>query len=250
MKMIKFFTTTVVALFFVINISSCQNNANGASGKLDVNAFEQNINADKNIQLIDVRTPSEYAEGYIGNAKNLDWNGNNFAGDAAKLDKTKPVYVYCLAGGRSASAANKLKEMGFTQVFDLKGGMNAWRNAAKPISVIGNAPVKPENIGLSLIDFNKQIADNQLVLVDVYATWCGPCKKMAPYLAEIAEQKKDKLTFLKVNADESQEIVKNLSVEELPTLILYKNGKRVYTNIGLITKADLLKVIESYITKQ
>jgi len=83
-----------------------------------------------------------------------------------------------------------------------------------------------------------------LVLVDVYAPWCGPCKKMAPYLAEIAEEKKDKLTFIKVNADESQEIVKNLNVEELPTLILYKNGKRVYTNIGLITKADLLKVIE------
>jgi thioredoxin 1 len=68
-------------------------------------------------------------------------------------------------------------------------------------------------------------------------------------LAEIAEEKKDKLTFIKVNADESQEIVKNLNVEELPTLILYKNGKRVYTNIGLITKADLLKIIENSINK-
>jgi thioredoxin 1 len=249
MKIIKFFTTAVIALFFVINISSCQNNANGAGGKLDVNAFEQNINADKNIQLIDVRTPSEYAEGFIGTAKNIDWNGDNFAAEAAKLDKTKSVYVYCLAGGRSASAANKLKEMGFTQVFDLKGGMNAWRNAAKPISVTGNEPVKPATTGLSLADLNKQIADNQLVLVDVYAPWCGPCKKMAPYLAEIAEEKKDKLTFIKVNADESQEIVKNLNVEELPTLILYKNGKRVYTNIGLITKADLLKIIENSINK-
>jgi thioredoxin-like negative regulator of GroEL len=72
---------------------------------------------------------------------------------------------------------------------------------------------------------------------------------MAPYLAEIAEEKKDKLTLLKVNADESQEIVKNLNVEELPTLILYKNGKRVYTNIGLITKVDLLKVIDANIIK-
>lgn len=249
MKIIKFFTTSITALFLVINISSCQNNANGIGGKLEVNAFEQNINLDKNIQLIDVRTPGEYAEGFIGNAKNIDWNGGNFATESAKLDKTKPVYVYCLAGGRSASAASKLKEMGFTQVFDLKGGMNAWRNAAKPISATENAPAKLETSDLSLFDFNKQITDNQLVLVDVYAPWCGPCKKMAPYLAEIAEEKKNKLTFLKVNADESQEIVKNLSVEELPTLILYKNGKRVYTNIGLITKADLLKVIESYITK-
>ncbi|MFA9214873.1 MAG: thioredoxin [Candidatus Methylacidiphilales bacterium] len=242
-------TTIFVALFFVINISSCQNNTNGTGGKLDVNTFEKNVNDDKNIQLIDVRTPGEYAEGFIGNAKNIDWNGDNFAAEVAKLDKTKPVYVYCLAGGRSASAANKLKEMGFSQVYDLKGGMNAWRNAAKPISVTGNEPAKPENTGLSLADFNKKIVDNQLVLVDVYAPWCGPCKKMAPYLAEIAEEKKDKLTFIKVNADESQEIVKNLNVEELPTLILYKNGKRVYTNIGLITKADLLKVIDTNISK-
>jgi thioredoxin len=249
MKIIKFFTTAVIALFFVINISSCQNNANGAGGKLDVNTFEKNVNADKNIQLIDVRTPGEYAEGFIGNAKNIDWNGSNFATEVAKLDKTKPVYLYCLSGGRSGNAANKLNEMGFTQVFDLKGGMNAWRNAAKPVSVTGNEPIKPATTGLSLTDFNKQIADNQLVLVDVYAPWCGPCKKMAPYLAEIAEEKKDKLTLLKVNADESQEIVKNLNVEELPTLILYKNGKRVYTNIGLITKVDLLKVIDANIIK-
>lgn len=249
MKIIKFFTTAVIALFFVINISSCQNNANGEGGKLDVNTFEKNVNADKNIQLIDVRTPGEYAEGFIGNAKNIDWNGSNFATEVAKLDKTKPVYLYCLSGGRSGNAANKLNEMGFTQVFDLKGGMNAWRNAAKPVSVTGNEPIKPATTGLSLTDFNKQIADNQLVLVDVYAPWCGPCKKMAPYLAEIAEEKKDKLTLLKVNADESQEIVKNLNVEELPTLILYKNGKRVYTNIGLITKVDLLKVIDANIIK-
>jgi thioredoxin len=249
MKMIKFFTAVFVALFFVINISSCQNNSNGVGGKLDVNSFEQNINADKSIQLIDVRTPSEYAEGFIGTAKNMDWNGDNFVTEASKLNKTKPVYIYCLAGGRSASAVNKLKEMGFTQVYDLKGGMNAWRNDDKPISVTGNEPLKPATSGLSLADLNKQITDNQLVLVDVYAPWCGPCKKMAPYLAEIAEEKKDKLKFLKVNADESQEIVKNLNVEELPTLILYKNGKRVYTNIGLISKDDLLKVIENIINK-
>jgi thioredoxin len=249
MKIIKFFTLAVVALFFVINVSSCQNNGSGVGGKLDVNELEQKVNADKNIQLIDVRTPSEYAKGFIGTAINIDLNGDNFVSEATKLNKKKPVYVYCLAGGRSSSAANKLKEMGFTQVFGLKGGMNAWRNASKPISLTGNEIIKSVTIGLSTVDFNKKVADNQLVLVDVYAPWCGPCKKMAPYLSEIAEEQKDRLTFLKVNADESQEIVKELNVEELPTLILYKNGERVYTNIGLITKADLLKVIEANMVK-
>jgi thioredoxin-like negative regulator of GroEL len=67
---------------------------------------------------------------------------------------------------------------------------------------------------------------------------------MAPYLDEIAKERKSKLTFLKINNDENQEIVRFLFVDELPTIILYKNGKRVYTNIGLITKEDLLKEID------
>ena len=249
MNIFKFVAATYLALFLVINISSCQNatNKNGLGGKLDAIAFEQKITNDKNSQLIDVRTPGEYAEGFIGNAKNIDWNGNSFEKEVALLDKTKPTYVYCLAGGRSSSAANKLKDLGFIEVYDLKGGMNAWRNAEKPINTNDNLVVKDENLGLSVDDFNKQIAANSLVLVDVYAPWCGPCKKMAPYLAEIAEEKKDKLTFLKINADENQAIVKNLNVDELPTIILYKNGKRVFTNIGLIEKVELLKVINNNI---
>lgn len=98
---------------------------------------------------------------------------------------------------------------------------------------------------MNIVDFNNKINQKGLVLVDVFAPWCGPCKKMAPYLEEIAVERKNKLTFIKINNDDNQEIVRFLYVDELPTLILYKNGKRVYNNIGLISKDDLLKVIDA-----
>lgn len=80
----------------------------------------------KDAQLIDVRSPEEFKSGHIKNAKNIDYNGANFKTQMAKLDKTKPVYVYCAAGGRSAKAAKVLTELGFKKVYDLKGGYGSW----------------------------------------------------------------------------------------------------------------------------
>ncbi|WP_116769491.1 rhodanese-like domain-containing protein [Maribacter litoralis] len=80
-----------------------------------------------NIKPIDVRTPSEYNGGHIKNAINVDFfNGGNFNAYFEKVNKEKPVYVYCRSGARSQKAARKLLKMGFTQVYDLKGGFTAW----------------------------------------------------------------------------------------------------------------------------
>lgn len=80
----------------------------------------------KGIQLIDVRTPQEVGKGKIGNAKNLDFYGASFKSELNKLDKTKPVLIYCQSGNRSGQAVNMMKSMGFTEVYDLKGGWGSW----------------------------------------------------------------------------------------------------------------------------
>ena len=80
----------------------------------------------KGIQLIDVRTPQEVGKGKISNAKNLDFYGASFKSELNKLDKTKPVLIYCQSGNRSGQAVNMMKSMGFTEVYDLKGGWGAW----------------------------------------------------------------------------------------------------------------------------
>ena len=68
----------------------------------------------------------------LPNAKNIDWNGNNFDQEIASFDKSKPVFVYCLSGGRSSSAAKKMRSEGLNEVYELKGGIMKWRAANLP----------------------------------------------------------------------------------------------------------------------
>lgn len=86
------------------------------------------------VQLIDVRTPAEYQTGHIANATNINFNDPNFKGLMEKLDKNKPVAVYCAAGGRSGKSAALLTQMGFKTVYDLQGGMSAWKGKGKKVN--------------------------------------------------------------------------------------------------------------------
>src|SRR5688572_17949871 len=69
--------------------------------KLNANEFETKLNTTPNAQLVDVRTPEEYNEGHLKGSININYQGNSFAEEVAKLDKTKPTFVYCRSGGRS-----------------------------------------------------------------------------------------------------------------------------------------------------
>jgi len=83
--------------------------------------------ADPNAQLVDVRTPDEHAEGAIEGAVNINYHDKDFAEQiAGKLDKNKPVLLYCAGGVRSAKAAKIVKKQGFTQIYDLKNGYGGW----------------------------------------------------------------------------------------------------------------------------
>ena len=92
---------------------------------------------DNTIQLLDVRTPEEFEAGYINNAMNINFFNDDFITQAtSKLDINKPVYLYCKVGGRSGKASKKLKEAGFTKVYDLKGGFDKWKSNLKPVTEI------------------------------------------------------------------------------------------------------------------
>jgi rhodanese-related sulfurtransferase len=91
----------------------------------DVATFKKTIQS-KKVQLLDVRTPVEFSAGAIEGAKNLDVKNEQFKAMAAKLDKKRPVAVYCLSGIRSRNAANILQEMGFKKIYNLDGGYLAW----------------------------------------------------------------------------------------------------------------------------
>ena len=84
---------------------------------------------DPSAQIVDVRTSKEVAEGKIAGSTNIDYFSASFIATAQKkLDKNKPVLVYCAAGGRSASAVKDLKKAGFKKVYDLEGGYDSWKD--------------------------------------------------------------------------------------------------------------------------
>ncbi|MCL6294306.1 rhodanese-like domain-containing protein [Jejuia spongiicola] len=80
-----------------------------------------------NVQLIDVRTPKEFKGGHIENAQNINFLSPDFTESIKKLDKNKPLIVYCRSGKRSAKSIKKLFEAGFTEIYDLEGGIIKWK---------------------------------------------------------------------------------------------------------------------------
>lgn len=127
-----------IALFTsLFQMAACQNTSSSSPGHVNevvsVEQFEQKIAAAQHPQLIDVRTPDEYAEGHLKNAVNININSGDFDAMAGKLDKSKPVFVYCLSGHRSSNAAAKMQELGFTEVYNMNGGITKWIGAGKPV---------------------------------------------------------------------------------------------------------------------
>lgn len=107
-------------------------NAGNSVNNLSPEEFQAKL-ADKNCVVLDVRTPEEFSSGYISGAKNINFFSSNFRGEVSKLDKTRTYLVYCASGGRSAAACKIMSELGFTSVYNLKGGIHAWKKEGKPI---------------------------------------------------------------------------------------------------------------------
>ena len=114
--------------------TSTQETSQQANIKKDVNVNEfAALIATGDGQIIDVRTPGEWAEGTMKDAHKINLYDADFKAQIEKLDKTKPIYVYCKVGGRSGQAATQMQTMGFTAVYNLTGGMNAWKGAGKDV---------------------------------------------------------------------------------------------------------------------
>lgn len=114
----------------VLGLVSCTAQSTATSEQYkDLSREEAKIMLQSNseIQIIDVRTNAEVARGMIENAKQIDISNAEFENEIEKLDKQKPVLVYCASGMRSKRAQNIMKEKGFTEVHNLLGGYNAWR---------------------------------------------------------------------------------------------------------------------------
>lgn len=226
----NFLLTAICAT--AIAFTSCKGQNNNISDNIEPKAFAERI-ANADVTVLDVRTPQEYASQHLDKAVNIDYNGADFEAQLAKLDKNKPVYLYCLSGGRSGKAQQKMNDMGFKEVHNMTGGIMKWN--AEGLS----KPAKAE--GMTMAEFQKLVQSDKKVLIDIYAEWCGPCKKMAPYLEKMKTELKGQMTIVKIDADKNQQLAQELKVEGLPTLFYFKDGKQVWSNLGYISEEDLKK---------
>lgn len=125
--------STLALALFTISCGTSQNNTpetaitnNEVIVTVDAKTFSE-LTKSQSGTILDVRTPEEWTEGTLKDAVKMNYHDDNFAEQVEKLDKNAPVFVYCKKGGRSSSAADILKEKGFTKVYNLDGGITSWQ---------------------------------------------------------------------------------------------------------------------------
>lgn len=232
----KYLLLPFLSLGFLFH--SCSNShAQDTKTKYTATEFAAKIAETPDANLVDVRTPEEFSKGHLENAKNIDWKATDFDTQIQRLDKTKPVLVYCLSGGRSSSAATKMRSLGFEKVYELEGGIMKWRAAnLKEVSVEGSKPS-----GMTKQQFDNLLNTDKTVLIDFYADWCVPCQKMKPYLEEISKEMADKVVVVRINADDNQVLCKEMGIDGLPVLQVYKQKTVSWKNVGFVEKAEVVK---------
>ncbi len=94
-------------------------------------------------------------------------------------------------------------------------------------------------------NFNELLQDSKLVVVDFWATWCGPCRMLSPILDEVEEEMKDKISVVKVNVDDADEIAAQFRIMSIPTLLFFKNGQVVDKTVGAMPKPVLVEKINA-----
>lgn len=208
----------------------------------------KNIIAKNKGTLLDVRTTSEFENGHIAESGQLNYYALDFKKKLLLLPKNEPIYLYCNTGWRSKKAAEILAENGYTKVYNLEKGIMDWELNNYPVKVNPNAKADTKD-KMEIDEFNALIKSDELVFIDFYAPWCGPCRKMMPDIDDLQKEYKQTVRVVKINVDASKKLVKEIRVASVPYLVMYKNGKKVYEHFGLTEKKDLVKVFQKHITQ-
>ena len=203
--------------------------------KLSASAFANQIKLLPAGVIIDARTSQEFEKGHLNNSANYNVLApEEFNRQIATLDKSTPVFVYCQSGKRSTVAADKLRAVGFSQIFELTGGMKEWResNFEESTAVASR---------MTRNQFENILDSGKTVLVEFFKPSCEPCDKLESNLKSVSKKKGDKVTIIRINADENPGLVKEFFMGEVPVLHLYKNKKLTWANAGVAKKREILK---------
>lgn len=228
----------IASIFFFIT-ACAQNPVVKQTGSIE---FEKLISANNGI-LLDVRTISEFQNGHLENAGQLNYYASDFRRKLLMLPRNQPVYLYCNTGYRSKRAAEILSENGYLNVYNLEHGIMEWNLLNLPFLIEPDAIPDNEN-KMEPDEFAAFINSGQLVFVDFYAPWCAPCKKMMPIIDSLKTEYNDKIAIVKINTDANKRLMKELGILGVPYFVLYHKGLIVFSQTGQISKRELENIFE------
>jgi len=248
------------------------------------------------IDLIDVRTTTEWNSGHAAGARHVPLDGLDPAVVVSQRvgPAEAPIYVICASGGRSAAACDAFHRSGFTQAVDVVGGTSAWRRAGLPmernaqgaslglvkqVAIMGLVavgmllvmPCSPLSVwgsaycpitsaaaaadstpaAITDLDFNREVIAASAtvpVLVDFHATWCPPCKLLAPEIAALASARGDRLRVVAIDVEKHPQVAQSQKVSDIPDVRLWLGGKEVASFVGFRPWAEIAAWIDQATT--
>lgn len=225
-----------LTLVSVLTLFVCNAQTSGKIKTISAVDFANLISTTFGPQILDVQSPEEFESNHIKNAVNNSWLGNSFSTTTENLNKSKPVFVYCKSGNRSGKAVKKLEELGFTSIYELDGGLQKWDAA-------GMKKLKSKTEGMTIENYENQLVSEKIVLIS-FKTDCTTCKQIETYLQKLEKEFSEKLTIIQLDANENKTLLSELDIQELPTLLIYKNKNISWRHSGFISEEDLRKQLQ------
>ena len=233
-----------VFLLLIVTLGSCQQSNSNATQStsaihqtIPADQFRQKMLMSKNPLVLDVRTPEEFSKGHLDGAVNIDYHAADFREQVQKLEHNRPVLLYCLAGSRSAAAAEILLAENFKEVYNLQGGTMKWKEAGYPL--VSENSMTPLTPGMTENEFQKLIDVPGNVMVDYGAVWCVPCRKLAPILEQLESEKK--FSLVRIDADANTGLLQSRKIDGIPYLELYRDGKLTWKHQGFLSREEILQ---------
>jgi rhodanese-related sulfurtransferase len=219
----KIFVITAISLLSVTAAFAQQENHD----LISIDAFAAKISKQTNPQIIDVRTPEEFTINHINGAVYVNLKDANHLDALKTFDKTKPVFIYAIQNNRPDILAQELHANGYTEVYELKGGIAAWIGS-------GNDFYTSVKNNVSAADYKKTLTDNKVVLVEIGTKYCGLCAKAKVIVDSLQDDHNSSYKVIQIELYNSPQLVAELGeVPSVPTLLLYKDGQIVWKRSGL-----------------
>ena len=237
----KHILSIIIAIVITIVITAQKNDYH----QVNSHQFDSLIKTGKGM-LLDVRTKGEFDNEHIKNSGQLNYYALDFKKKLDLLPKDQEIYLYCNTGYRSEKTAKTLIKKGFTHVYNLERGIMEWNFVELPV-VIGQKTNKVQPDKVSIEAFNKVINSDTLVLIDFYAPWCGPCRKMMPLIDSIKTKYHPQMQVFKVNSDVSKKLIKQQKIIGVPLFRLYRNNELLFEKDGMLSRNELEDIIEKHL---